>query len=137
MLIYRVEHKENRTGPFYYNTVMFNGHSLGEIFLEMHTVTHRVPFADGIGSAFRHGFEVCGCVSLSQLAYWFKPYISVLAEAGFVIRVFEDDEEEVKIGRTQVAFCRGENHIVETLPLTVLADESLPVFWPPLTIDKN
>lgn len=126
LLIYRVEHPETGKGPWMHRGDSWEDEIVDQFNIEWEQFnsleSHPSPYMDGI-QGFQMGFDVLGVTSIDQLKDWLgKGDIpKMLHHAGFVIRIYGVEDEDVKDGYTQVAFWAKQDCILEEMNVTELA----------------
>lgn len=127
MLVYRVEHKETKKGP--YTSMERIPYKAGRKINDWHNNDHNHPgpFA---GSGWRESDQEIpyfdankhrfGFDSLEQLNEWFEGWISLLKENGFQIVVFEVKDDKVIKGKSgkQCVYEHNKATFVENIQLT-------------------
>lgn len=107
MLIYRIERKDNRVGPFI---------SMGWEF--MNGYQKPTPYNDeGIGDKFKERYHKCGCSSFSQLLEWINTDKLHFAKDDYVISEYDIDDCFVIQGQFQVVFEWKRAKLVYELPI--------------------
>lgn len=127
MIVYRVEHKTDRQGP--YNS-KYNIYQWGRKMYYAHRCKKKYPGISNEQWADRRKanemIERINCVfgfkSVQDLKSWFSGFLRELNREGFVISVYET-EDEVLEGEKQVMFIRGRKtkRVKEFSPLSPLA----------------
>lgn len=130
MLVYRVEHKDKRTGPWNsaeHGTIPWDG-SVHQM-LNQHCTGNSFPgmFADFPSTAsYSEMYEYyCALPAKKEVLHWFGPMLRRLHSEGFVLRVYEVPASDTAVGRSgkQVFFKRtNEKLVVEIQLTTLLAD---------------
>ncbi len=108
MLIYRVEHKETKLGPYrwadglgqdnlnlYFDII--DAHSVGNSHSGWTTAFGRTPYWSI--DFYKAGFE-----SMEHLTEWFDGFIDRLITAGFEIVTYEIDEKHVQLSYDQLRY---------------------------------
>jgi hypothetical protein len=119
MLVYRVEHKRYRNGP-YVKSCMGNEECRvlsRRLCNESGITNHPPPSVDGI---LVECDDYCGFESLEQLFVWFRQWVRQLINCGYHISVFEIPREEIKFGGSQVTFKRKQHRRKQALSLETL-----------------
>ena len=128
MLVWRVEHRKSRVGPYTHGSykegtlrkTINNAHGYDEI-RRGKAHLHPTPSQDrGIYSDDFYEFKRnnpdfnCGFISIQQLKSWFARWLRKLNQKGFVIRTFEVDGNECLVGQKQVVFSRKGRRALKT-----------------------
>lgn len=107
MLVYRVEHSEDGSGPFNSNT---NGIKLvGEYWGWRHRYIddgHPSLWEDYRKLPIEMSEWFCGCPSENMVWWWFGPIMKLLHEHKFVLRIYRATNFEVGDSSKQVIFKR-------------------------------
>lgn len=114
MLVYRVEHKRTKLGPY---SGQHRMHGMGYAHCDE---KHPSPWEDTIPVRRfidRHNEVVHGFDSLSKLHEWFDGWANKMANKGFVVRVYEVPLGSYRRGK-QVLFLRDKATWVKTLSVT-------------------
>lgn len=121
MIVYRVEHDTEQTGPFNCHTKGYDTSMLREVAGHSYwDKEYPTTQQDGI---YMHQPE-CGVANLQQLDHWFPPRVRrALHVWGFKLRVFYAKRAEC--GDYQVGFKRGDAVLVGEHPLTDLPDPDM------------
>lgn len=123
MLVYRVEHKRHRHGPYRCENLKTKKcKDLAWALLGDHDsdFEHPCPQEEGILMRER---DYCGFISIEQAVEWFDGWLDRLHFAGYCLAVFEVPEDYVKLGERQAVFPRESYKRVDTLLLTEIQDE--------------
>ena len=99
ILFYRVEN-DGGVGPYTYS----NPSPELDLMAMNHagSLKHPTPWTDGaLAHLFESGQHVCGFTDEVRMREWFEGYESALAAEGFVVNVYEVDDDWVEDGRRQ------------------------------------
>lgn len=98
----------------------YNGTKWSDELLDMigeHTnETHPSPQSDPmLKDIYPH--EVCGFATIDAAEEWFAGYADALSEAGFHLSVYTVPIGDVRYGKEQCVFRRGENYPIRTMSI--------------------
>lgn len=129
MLVYRMEHKELKCGPFTgFRSVMLAGLHADEYSAftgfnrewayYFNLESHPLPYDDGVEN-FESDVDICGVDSMEQILAWFGEgeCLTWLKHAGCIIRAYDVPDVKCKIGKSQVAYPIDNYPIVEEITL--------------------
>lgn len=110
MLVYRIQDKDGY-GPFsngfYATTPKFKRHNTDQI--------HPTPFEEGLLNPANIDKDYhCGFSSRNRLNKWFAGIQKELAYGGFVIAVYQVDQQHVKRGQIQLVFRKSKSKLIKT-----------------------
>ncbi len=115
MFVYRIEHKQNKIGP-YYNV---NRLPIDYYANDKHPdprCSHEWRLLDERMHAYVFGFN-----SIQQLMNWFENELNILIEHDFICQVYEIPTNHIcKVDDTQIAFDQDKAQKKETLKLDSL-----------------
>lgn len=110
-LIYRVEHKRLRHGPYSLGHMeTAKAKDLQRRLMDAHRSCSKHPPI--IGDPAIHA---CGCSSLEALQKWFKEFWNALHHAGYVVRVYE--AEVYQSTTQQLIYLKNTAKEIETIPI--------------------
>lgn len=109
MLVYRIQDKDGY-GPFsngfYATTSKFKKHNDDQI--------HPTPFEEGLLDKDNIDKDYhCGFSSKNRLNKWFTGIQKELTAGGFVIAVYQVDQQHVKRGETQLVFRKSKSKFIK------------------------
>lgn len=73
------------------------------------------PCRDGLGNIY--DYEVCGFTDLDALFSWFRVGMDKMRAAGFLLHVYDVDEDYMRKGNKQVVFDPSGATLVDTMDL--------------------
>lgn len=116
-LVYRVEHKRLRLGP--YRCFMKTPNKLARFCQRMSNEAdkeckHPLPHEDGM---YRYETLYFGFESIKQALDWFEQWLTDLNSYDFHLAVFKVEETEIVRGYHQIAFARNKYRRVGSIPL--------------------
>lgn len=130
MIVYRIEHKDSKVGPFQSCSMRSLSRSrlYGEwrFYFIQSDNSHPTPYNDRDLGFELHSFIIRGLTpifgvdSLRQAKHWLGDYWKLFHNHGFVIRKYDAERDWCKRGNFQVVFSREKANLLETIRLRKL-----------------